>query len=695
MYGNVVSSPIVSFNGGLDTRLPQNAAPNTFSEGLNVSVTTQGLLEPRPGLKHWLPDAVSTVYQVYPAIYNGTTYYFICDNGQVKYCKDGDTAWTACGGSNTVTTGTGIRYQFVMAESKLYVANGKDKSRYVDLTTMDVEVYTSVTDPANAPTVAAYGTGLTLATSSSSTTPFPVFYSINFNGAIGQTINSPIFTGWVSTGRQGWAGNNTYGLTITRNNTTPTGATSWNIWVASASQDGTISNDNMLLMASGLDINSMAFNDDGTLQPQLNAGTAPYDNSTDGFVATYGTTIQGRVFLWGIVGNEYALMIGGDPGNAFDFTPTHNGYTLLINQGTNYFPTNLISFRNSQGTPGLVMFYSNAQGVSIQTQISQSTVNYGNYSFVVWGSVDQGRTVPAGSSPYAVFAYDNSVYFPTISSVMQLTTRPTTLAVLVVDQISIPINNLWQTINADQLPNIVGGGIDSRIYFSCALNGFTYNNAILVYDYTDANNPRWYKWDITNQWFGIISPSTDNAFMYITQDNHFFKLEKGFVAQDENSQGIPTPFAFGATGPITGINQDHSAYLALVQTMFYLINVVGDITVTVTYTPNTPSGLVSYSSRSKVITGPPYVLSSDGGWADYLYQFLPAEEALLAWGENPVFDTSNDQQVPATYRQPVPVDVVVNEAQWSFSSSGNNVAYAILRGISYEGVDVGVKADIQ
>jgi len=27
MYGNVVSSPIISFNGGLDTRLPENAAP--------------------------------------------------------------------------------------------------------------------------------------------------------------------------------------------------------------------------------------------------------------------------------------------------------------------------------------------------------------------------------------------------------------------------------------------------------------------------------------------------------------------------------------------------------------------------------------------------------------------------------------------------------------------------------------------
>ena len=696
-YGNVISSPIISFNGGLDTRLPENAAPNTFNEALNVSVTSQGLLTQRPGLKAWLPDAVGTVYQVYPAIYNGTTYYFICDDGLVKFCKDGDTAWTVCGGPNAVTTGVGIRYQFVMAESKLYVANGQDTSRYIDLTTMDMVLFEPVTNPTNAPTAAAFGSGLTYATSSGGSTPYPIYYSITFNGdGVGQTMNSPILSSWVSVDRTNWVGNNTYGLTITRNNTTPANATSWNIWVAIASNSGTISNDDMLLMVSGLDINSTVFNDDGTVQPNLNAGTAPSDNSTQGFTATYGTEINGTVFLWGIVGNEYALMIGGTPGNAFDFTPTNGGYTLLINQGTNYFPTNLVSFRNSQGTPGIVMFYSNAAGVSIQTQIEQSTVNYGNYSFVVWGSIDQGRTVPAGASPYAVFPYDNSVYFPTISSVMELTTRPTTLAVLVVNNISIPIADLWQSINADQLPNVIGAGIDNRIFLSCAVNGFTYNNMILVYDFTDPNNPRWYPWNITQQWFGIISPSTDNFFMYVTQDNHFFKLEQGSVAQDEDSNGVPTPFAFGATGPLTGSNQDHSAYLALVQAVPYFVDVVGNIDVSVTYSTASPSGLVTYKTRSKTINGPEYLVSTDGNWSDYAYQFLPAVSPLLGWGGNPVFNISDTQQPAANYRPAIQMgSQVVNESQWSFSSDANSISGGTLRSWSYEGVEIGVKADIQ
>ncbi|MGH7241526.1 MAG: hypothetical protein ACREGB_04480, partial [Candidatus Saccharimonadales bacterium] len=205
------------------------------------------------------------------------------------------------------------------------------------------------------------------------------------------------------------------------------------------------------------------------MQPDLNHGTAPNDNSTEGFVATYGCEIDGRVFLWGIVGDEYTLRIGGNPGNAFDFTPTNGGYALTMNEGTNYFPTNLVSFRNSQGIPSLTMLYSNTQGTSKQAVIEQSTVNYGNFSFVVWGATDQGRNVPAGASPYGVFAYNNSLYFPTNSAVMELTTRPTTLNVLSVNNISIPIANLYQTINADQLPHIVGCGIDDRMYFSCVV----------------------------------------------------------------------------------------------------------------------------------------------------------------------------------------------------------------------------------
>jgi hypothetical protein len=696
LYGDVISSPIVSLNGGWDTRIPQNTAPNTFNDAFNLSVTTQGLATFRPGLKKWLPDTVDTVYQMFPVLYAGAMYYFVCDDGVVKYCQDGATSWTTCGGSpNSVTRN--VRYQFIEAENKLYIANGNDLSRYIDLTTMDMVTFVTVIDPTSAPTLAAFGSGLTFSSTAGPSTPYPIYYSVNYNGAIGQTANSPIVTGWVSIDRVDWVGNNSYGLTVTFP-TAPTGATSVNLWLATAATTGSITNDDMLMIAAGLPIANLTFADNGSLQPILNGGTAPDDNSTEGFVATYGTAIDGRVFLWGIVGQEYTLIIGGDPGNAFDLTPTNGGFQLIMNEGTNYYPTNLVSFRNNQSEPAWTMLYSSTQGVSKQAVIASQTVTYGDLSFVDWTMTDQGRSVPAASSPYAGFVYNNSLFFPTATTIEELTTKPTNFYVLSVTNIAIPITSVYQSIAASQLPNIVGCGIDDKMYFSCAVNGFDYNNIILVYDYTDPQNPRWYPWNIRQNWVGVVSPPNQDFFLYVSQDNHIFRLEQGIVAQDEDSNGVPTPFDFGATGPVSGLNPDHSSYLAIVQALFYVLDVIGEIDVTITYAMASPSGILKYKSRTKAIEGPDYIVGTDGNWTDYQYQFLPSEMPLLAWGGNPVFNQADTQQPAQSYRQPVPVNEVVNEMQWQFASNSQNSGgpvSAIFRGVSYEGVSIGPKGDIQ
>jgi hypothetical protein len=128
----------------------------------------------------------------------------------------------------------------------------------------------------------------------------------------------------------------------------------------------------------------------------------------------------------------------------------------------------------------------------------------------------------------------------------------------------------------------------------------------------------------------------------------------------------------------------------------YFVDVVGNIDVSVIYSTASPSGLVKYNTRSKTINGPEYLVSTDGNWTDYSYQFLPAEEDLLGWGENPVFNTSDSQQAAANYRPAIQMgSQVVNESQWSFSSDADSISGGTLRSWSYEGVEIGVKADIQ
>jgi len=40
-------------------------------------------------------------------------YYFIADDGKVKYIQDNDTAWTDCGGANAITTTAGVITTFI------------------------------------------------------------------------------------------------------------------------------------------------------------------------------------------------------------------------------------------------------------------------------------------------------------------------------------------------------------------------------------------------------------------------------------------------------------------------------------------------------------------------------------------------------------------------------------------------------
>jgi hypothetical protein len=111
-----------------------------------------------------------------------------------------------------------------------------------------------------------------------------------------------------------------------------------------------------------------------------------------------------------------------------------------------------------------------------------------------------------------------------------------------------------------------------------------------------------------------------------------------------------------------------------------------------------PSGILKYKSRTKIIDGPDYIISSDGNWSDYQYQFLPSEMPLLGWGGNPTFNTADIQQPAQSYRQPVPVNEVVNEMQWQFASNSaasDGPTAATFRGVSYEGVNIGPKGDIQ
>jgi len=678
---NITTTDVTSFNGGLDERGAANAAPNTFTQGRNVMVDSQGLLTYRYGLKKWLPDTVETVYEIFPALYNGELYYIVADDGKIKYCQGGDTEWTDATGDNVVTTGTGIITTFLRVKDSVLVLNGEDKLRFLDLTTMGVVQFVTLDDPANAPTAAATGV---------SGTGSYVYYGITFNSTVGETALSPILTQEIGTGRDFWADDGTEYLTVTRNNTAPTGAVSWNLYVALAPAGASITTSDMLLLAAGINLEETTFRDTGTLPIDISRGTAPEDNSTDGPIAKYGLETDGRPILYGIKNDEYALIIGGDGDNALDFSPTNGGYRAVLNKGTNYYPMVVTGFRNGQGIPSLTVLFSNTQGLSKQSVLEQQTVTYGNISFVVWAVTEQNYGAAGVSSPYGHTNYQGALRFPSTDGIMGMDTEASLQNVLATKRISNPVEDTVGSFRNSALDKIVSTAWSNRVYFSVPSRGYSYNNEILVLDVTNKDNEIWYSLDIRAQWIGTISPNDQAAFVYICQDNHIYRLAKSYVALDDKADGTTQSFPTSARGTLLGLNEAHNSYKAVVQVVFYLVDVIGSVQVGVTY--RNEAGKLK--TKTKTITQSEYAKSSQGGWSSPGYQYNGhTRTKVTKWGDVArINDAQNAQK--ETIRVRMQLNVIASELQWFINTNLDNSAFT-LRSVSYEGENLGVKVDLR
>lgn len=671
---------VISFDGGLDQRGESNIKSNSFSIGRNTMVDPQGLATYRLGLKRWLPDISGTAGQVFPALYDGVIKYITHDGTKIKWCEDGDTTWTDCGGTNVVTDATTT---FIRVLDKVLVLNGEDTLPYVDLSTMNIGKFSLVTNPGSAPTGAPIGiTGTT----------YKVYYAIWYSGVVGKTASSPILTQQVSKIREQWKSDGTEGVTITDPNSRPAGAVAWNVGIATAPAGGTIQLSDILPLALGLDINTTTFVDNGQITPLTNAGTAPTTNSTQGPKAKYGVEIEGRPFLYGIKDDEYAVMIGGNDQNALDFNEGSGGYRLVLNEGTNFYPQSVFGFRNGQGVPSITVLFSNAEGLSKQSIIEQNTISLGTFSATVWGSTEQNYGAAGVSSPYAVTNYKGMMVFPTTDGILKLDTQASLQNVLLPQRISDPVIEDVSSIRTDLLNKIVGTAWANRVMFAAPTGGFEENNKIIVYDVTRKDNECWYTFDIAAQWIGTISPPGAAGFVYVAQDNHFFRLEKMYTAHDELANGLTQAFPMEMTTALIGTNTAHNGYFAVVQGVFYLKDWVGTVDITVKWR-DFQSGRLKTKSRS--FTNGSYIQSSVGGWSSpgYLFnQFIKTK--VLRWGDVDVMTDSQAAQ-KTSRRVRIPMNgVITNEMQATVAINLDNSA-VVVRTISFQGQPLGISPDIR
>ncbi len=676
----ITSLDVLGFSGGLFLNGEHNGAPNQFVRGVNSELTATGSLSERKSLQKWLPDTVGTAYHVKSALVDGVLTHFVADDGKVKWTVDGSDIWTDCGGANTITTGNGVKTTFLRALDVLLILNGKDKMKWVDLKTKNVVASSLVNDPTSAPTGAL--TGLT-------TGSYNIYFGYTFSSATGETKLSPILTQSINKPRDNWKSDGTEYITISRPSGNPAGAKSWNLYVALASNGGSIQSTDMLMLAGGLDLNTLSFADNGTLAIDIGRGTPPTDNSTDGYRATHGIESGGRPILFGIKDDNGLdtgdILIGGDGEYALDFSASNGGFRAQPSKGTDYYPASVIGFRNGQGIPSLTVLFSNTEGISKQATLEQQTINYGNQTFVVWGVTEQNYGAAGVASSYGVVNYNGSLTFPTFDGMMSMDTQPQLQNVLATRRTADDIAPFFNSVNTSALSEIVGTGWENKLFYIVPAYGFPTPNQIAIKD--NNNNGSWYTLNVPAQWIGTVSPPGSPAFVYVCQGNKILKFLDYFGTADYKG-GKAENFITGAKGSYISVTDARNAFKSIVQAVFYLVDFIGEMTIGVNYVNE--NGRVK--TKKKTIKGAKYTASSSGGWSDpqYVYNSAPAPAGWSAVAK--VKDASASLE-RITKRYKLGMDVLASELQWWYETPEGYNSYE-LKSVSYEGENLGVEPDL-
>lgn len=684
---DIGSVDVPNFGAGQFLNGDQDGPINGFVASKDVELTPQGYMIPRRTLTPFLPDTVETTYEKKPILWNGNLYYFTADDGKVRYCQEGDPDWTDCTGDNSITTQNGGQPKFLRVLNNVLCLNGDngDKLCFVDLTTTGFPVVKE--DPVIDP-VAGFATP-TFSGDLTGSGSFVIYYAYTYSGNFGETLLSPILSQPISDVRDHWqAMTNPGSLTLTRPGTIPAGATYWNLYIANASTGGTIQPSDMLQLAMQIDLATDTFVDNASLSINL-GGVAPLDNSTDGPRVADGIVEDGNPILYRDKDNPYAIHIGGGGPNAMFFSVSQGGYLAEPEEGTNYYANSVIGFRNNQGIPSLTVFYSNTEGLSKQSVLEQQTVNYGDQSFTVWGVTEQHYGAAGVASPNSTINYNGKLLFLSTDGFLSASTQPTVQNVLSINNISGPIDELVRSIRNEALGTVVGAGWNNKFMWLCPTNGFSTPQQIVI---LDTNNKgvdgegAWDTLDIPADWIGVVSPNTSAAFVYLSIGNKSYKLLIGSATYD-TIDGVKVPFSTGATGTMIGMGgQAHNVWQADVQCMFYVVGLIGKMTIGVTY--RNQNGKLK--TKTKDIEGPDFIASAAGGWGDPGWLFVGGP----GWSGVPAIDAADRAIQAIDLRKALQIDDIFNEAQWFYSTPVGFNTYKV-RVISYEGINLGVRPDLQ
>jgi hypothetical protein len=444
------------------------------------------------------------------------------------------------------------------------------------------------------------------------------------------------------------------------------------------------------MLKSNIPTGQASFVDNGSIPFDISFNTAPSTNSTAGIKAAAGTMAGNIPVLYGDPDNPYDLYFGGLTDDGVSFGANNGAQRLPLLKGTNYYPTSVIGFRNNQNIPNLLALFSGTEGVSKQQIISLKSLSYGNTTIQYWGADDLNAGASAVYARYGIVSYLGQLLFPASNGITSIKTDPNLQNVLSPSIISNQIASTYGTIKNASFNKIVGAPWNNLVAFAVPSRGYDYNNQMLIYDLTNKDKPKWYIWDLAVNWVGAVSPPNADSFLYIRQDNHFFKLIDSYAAEDEESDGTSTAFPVTIETALIPSTAARNSFFASTQAVVYVANFIGTVWVKVTYIDK--KGRVK--SKRKSFTNGSVNRNIFGGWGNPRLLWSAFNNRMINWSTPiPFSGESNDSaKIVKRLRIRLP-NPVVNEAKFKVWSELDNTSFDVVNCL-IEAVNIGVIGDI-
>ena len=500
------------FNTGTVTLVDQaRLSPSMASESVNLLQTQDGLWSQRWG-RNWYGTAISA-----ESTLDGVGQYVTSTGareliavggttGTVYRSQNDGVTWTALTGA-TLTAGK--TPYFKQLAGVLLITNGTDNLTEYNGTTTLVQ-FASLAAPAS---LAGALTGLT-------TGSYTVYYQVTALNAVGETVGSTELSKTVNILRDNWV----TGDYITLTWTATAGATSYNIYYSgpeAINHGGSYGSGYECFMASWT---GTTFVDDGTSSVNYDM-PIPTSNTTSAPKFRQMELSDNKLWSTNDTNHPYRVYWSAD--NAINFAVGFSGGGYVdLETGGKETPIAVMHYRNGTGDSAATVLCSDSEGIGSIWQITLTTATMSDGTEItvpipvkVVGSI--GTT-----SPYAVLAVQNDIYFPNKQGVYTLGNAQNLLNVLATNEKSQLIRPSYRSMNQNLIGHMCGIYYDAKVFFSCAVG--TANDTTFIFD-TERQNWNW-SWNFgAKMWFEATDANGMSHLLYVpSTGNQLVEVSSNF-----------------------------------------------------------------------------------------------------------------------------------------------------------------------